>query len=341
MTARRAYHRVRVKAVIDETPEACSLVLSVPPESADAFTYRPGQFLTVRVPHEIGDCVARCYSLSSAPQTDDELKITVKRMADGYASNWICDHVTAGTVLDVLPPAGMFTPASLDQDLLLFAGGSGITPVMSILKAALATGTGRVVLVYANRDERCVIFDGELRRLAARHPDRLTVAHWLDSEQGPPTATALGALIAPFTGFEAFVCGPDPYMTVVEQTLAGLGVPRQRIHVERFVSLSDNPFESPEEPGPATTTVEVTLDGQTHRFPWPARTRLLDLLIDRGLNPPFSCRQGNCGACACRITDGEVKLLNNEILEEEDFAEGYILACQAIPLTDRVSVTYS
>jgi 3-ketosteroid 9alpha-monooxygenase subunit B len=319
-----SYRPVRVTDVVRETADACSLVLS------ETFSYRPGQYLTVRVPGGL----SRCYSLSSSPYTDDQLKITVKRMAGGYVSNWICDHVTAGTILDMLPPAGTFIPASFDRDLLLFAGGSGITPVMSILKAALATGSGRIVLVYANRDDRNVIFDDELRGLADRYPDRLTVTHWLDCAQGPPTVPALRELIAPVAGFEAFVCGPDPYMAVVERALAESGVPPHRVHVERFVLPPDEPVES------EAVTVEVHLDGQTHRFPWPAGTRLLDLLIDRGLNPPFSCRQGNCGACACRILDGEVKLINNEILEEEDFAEGYILACQAIPLTEHVKVAY-
>jgi 3-ketosteroid 9alpha-monooxygenase subunit B len=322
-----AYRPVRVTAVVRETADACSLVLS------ETFSYRPGQYLTVRVPGG----PSRCYSLSSSPYTDEPSKITVKRMAGGYVSNWICDHVTAGTVLDMLPPAGTFTPASFDQDLLLFAGGSGITPVMSILKSALATGAGRIVLVYANRDEQSVIFDDELRGLADQHPDRLTVVHWLDRAQGPPTVPALCELIAPVAGFDAFVCGPEPYMAVVERALAECGVPPHRVHVERFV-LPAGPVAAPVESDAAT--VEVHLDGQTHRFPWPAGTRLLDLLIDRGLNPPFSCRQGNCGACACRILDGEVKLINNEILEEEDFAEGYILACQAVPLTDQVRVTY-
>jgi 3-ketosteroid 9alpha-monooxygenase subunit B len=323
-----AYRPVRVTAVVRETADACSLVLS------ETFSYRPGQYLTVRVPGG----PSRCYSLSSSPYTDEPSKITVKRMAGGYVSNWICDRVTAGTVLDMLPPAGTFTPASFDRDLLLFAGGSGITPVMSILKSALATGAGRIVLVYANRDDRSVIFDRELGDLTARQPDRLTVVHWLDRAQGPPTVPALCELIAPVAGFDAFVCGPEPYMAVVERALAECGVPSHRVHVERFV-LPAGPVAAPVESDAAT--VEVHLDGQTHRFPWPAGTRLLDLLIDRGLNPPFSCRQGNCGACACRILDGEVKLINNEILEEEDFAEGYILACQAVPLTDQVRVTYS
>src|SRR5579863_8041035 len=134
MTGPRDFHRVPVAEVIIETHEACSLVLAVPPELASAFSYRPGQFLTVRVPDGEGGSVARCYSLSSSPHAGDQPTITVKRIADGYASNWIADNVRPGTVLDLLPPAGTFSPQSLSGDFLLFAAGSGITPVMSIVK---------------------------------------------------------------------------------------------------------------------------------------------------------------------------------------------------------------
>jgi 3-ketosteroid 9alpha-monooxygenase subunit B len=343
MTARQPYHRIRIADVVTETADTVSLVLEVPPELAAAFAYRPGQFLTVRVPHETDDSVARCYSLSSAPRIDEHLKITVKRVADGHASNWICDHVTAGAVLEVLPPAGLFTPNAFDGDLLLLAAGSGITPVISILKAALAEGTGRIALVYANRDADSVIFGAELRQLEGRHPERLTVRHWLDAAEGPPTVAGLDPLLRPYVDREVFICGPEPFLTLVRQALTDLAFPARRIHVERFSSLLDNPFDegAVDDAPERTATAEVELDGQVHRLPWPAKTRLLDLLIEAGLNPPFSCRQGICGACACRIVRGEVELVNNEVLEDEDFAEGYTLACQALPVTDTVSVTYS
>ena len=340
MTAPRAYYQVQVAEVISETDDACSLVLAVPPELAGAFAYRPGQFLTVRVPHDRDGSVARCYSLSSSPHTGDRPTITVKRMTDGYASNWIADHLAAGSVLETLPPAGTFSPRSLEGDFLLFAGGSGITPVISILKSALEQGHGRIVLVYANRDERSVIFGSELRRLAAAAEHRLLVVHWLDSLQGPPTAAAMAALARPYAGHDVFVCGPDPYLAVVRQALSQLSVPAQRVHVERFLSLAENPFEATEASGGVAATLQVTLDGETRLLPWPPGTRMLDVLIDEGLDPPFSCREGICGACACQLTGGEVEMAHNEVLEAEDVAEGYILACQAVPLTDAVSITY-
>ena len=341
MSAPRASYQVRVAEVISETDDACSLVLAVPPDLAGVFSYRPGQFLTVRIPHDRDGSVARCYSLSSSPHTGDRPTITVKRMTGGHASNWIADQVAAGSVLEILPPAGTFSPHSLDGDFLLFAGGSGITPVMSILKSALAQGQGRIVLVYANRDDRSVIFGPELLRLQAAAGDRLVVVHWLDSLQGAPTPTGIAAFTAPYAGYDAFICGPDPYMAVVRQALSQLGVPGDRVHVERFLSLAENPFEATKATGGVAATIEVTLDGQTRLLPWPPGTRMLDVLIDEGLDPPFSCRQGICGACACQLTGGEVEMVHNEVLEAEDVADGYILACQAVPLTPTVAITYS
>jgi 3-ketosteroid 9alpha-monooxygenase subunit B len=343
MTARQPYHRLPIAEVVAETADAVSLILRVPPELGDAFAYKPGQFLTVRVPRADGTSVARCYSLSSTPGIDDHLKITVKRVIDGHASNWICDTVEAGAVLEVLPPAGLFTPSTVDGDLLLLAGGSGITPVMSILKAALARGTGHLALVYANRDAASVIFRDELQRLESRHPDRLRVLHWFDAAQGPPTVAGLDPLLRLYSGRDVFICGPEAFLGVTREALAALDVPTRRIHVEKFSSLLENPFEEaapqPDSGEPKHTAV-VTIDGQTHTLSWAPNKRLLDVIMDAGLNPPFSCRQGICGACATRLLDGEVELVNNEVLEEEDFADGYTLACQALPVTDTVTVTY-
>ena len=334
------YHRVRVAEVIEETPDARSLVLELPPALGARFAYQPGQFLTVRVPGNGVTGAARCYSLSSSPHTDTAPKITVKRVVDGYVSNWICDHVAAGSELELMAPAGQFVPPSLDGDLLLLAGGSGITPVISIIKSALAQGRGHVALLYANRDPRSVIFAGELGRLAEQHPGRLHVSHWFDAEQGPPTAGVLEPLLRPYADRDAFVCGPEPFIVVTCRALRRIEVPAARIHVERFLPAAEAEPAGPQ-PDERIAMAEVELNGQVHRLPWPARTRLLDLLIAGGLNPPYSCRQGTCGACACRVVRGEVELLHNEVLEDEDFADGYTLACQALPRTDEVGISYS
>ena len=232
---------LQVSEVVEETTEARSIVLEVPDELRELFAYTAGQFLTVAVPSEQTGLVARCYSLSSAPHSGRH-QLTVKRTAEGYASRWLVDTLRAGDTLRVLPPSGIFTPRDLDADLLLFAGGSGITPVLSIARTALERGSGRVVLLYANRDQASVIFAEELAALGREHADRLVVVHWLESVQGLPTQEQLRAFAAYFTSWTSFVCGPPPFMRAVTAALKELGFPRERRHQEKFASLGGNPF---------------------------------------------------------------------------------------------------
>lgn len=335
-------YRVEVAEVVEETPDACSLVLRIPPDAEADFDYRPGQHLTLRIPSDRDGAVARSYSLASSPATDEAHKVTVKRVEGGYASNWICDHVRPGDTLEMLAPAGTFVPESLDDDVLLFAGGSGITPVISICKTILHEGTGHVVLVYANRDEASVIFRDELAELAEAHPDRLQVVHWLESVQRLPSVAALRGLAAPHTDRQVFICGPGPFMEAVEKALAELDVPAGRIHLERFVSLSEDPMADAPAPTEAelVATVEVTLDGEVHEYEWPSNRKLLDLLLDQGLDAPYSCREGACSACACVLLEGDVRMDNNEILEPIDLDDGIFLSCQARPTTAHVRASY-
>ncbi|MGV0807315.1 2Fe-2S iron-sulfur cluster-binding protein [Mycolicibacterium setense] len=339
---------VTVAEVIEESPDARSLVFTIPEDQRERFAYRPGQFLTVRVPSDLTGSVARCYSLASSPHTDAAPKVTVKRTVDGYGSNWLCDNITAGDTIEVLPPSGVFTPTDLDADFLLWAAGSGITPVMSILKSVLAAGTGRVVLCYANRDERSVIFAGELRELAARHAGRLTVLHWLESIQGLPTRAQLSGFTQTVfpgpSGFESFVCGPAPFMAVIKETLTGAGVPRERIHLEVFQSLAGDPFDD----GPSTAIdsdgdaadVRVDLDGTSHRLRWPRTATLVDALVAAGVEVPYSCKEGQCGSCAATVVSGQVDMATCDILEPEDLADGVILGCQATPVSDDIHIEF-
>ena len=337
---------LQVADVVDETDDARSLIFKVPDGAAipaQRLRYAPGQFLTLRIPSDRTGSVARCYSLSSSPFTDDALTVTVKRTVDGYASNWLCDHAHPGMRIHVLAPSGTFVPKTLDADFLLVAAGSGITPMMAICKSALTEGSGRVLLFYANRDERSVIFGGALRELAAKYPDRLTVVHWLESVQGLPTAAALAQLAAPYTDRQAFICGPGPFMQAAQDALEALKVPAKQVHIEVFRSLDTDPFaavtieDAGDEP-PATAVVE--LDGETHTVSWPRNAKLLDVLLDAGLDAPFSCREGHCGACACTLRAGKVNMAVNDVLEEQDLDDGLILACQARPESDSVEVTY-
>lgn len=333
-----------VTDVIEESRDAKSLVFAVPGEHQQRFEYRPGQFLTLRIPSERTGSVARCYSLASSPHTNDSPKVTVKRTDGGYGSNWLCDNVSVGDTIDSLPPAGLFTPRDLDGDFLLWAAGSGITPVMSILKSVLVAGTGRVVLCYANRDEASVIFAAELRELAARYAGRLTVLHWLESIQGLPTLAQLGGFTRLYSGYQSFICGPAPFMAVVKETLTDAGIPRDHIHLEVFQSLDGDPFadvvvEAVPEDG-QTAAAEISIDGEVHHLRWPVGRNLVDTMMAAGIEVPYSCREGNCGSCAAKVVEGQVDLGNAAILEEEDIADGLFLACQACPLSDTVKVEF-
>ncbi|OBI18074.1 3-ketosteroid-9-alpha-hydroxylase [Mycobacterium sp. E2327] len=342
---------LQIAEVIAETDEARSLVFAVPDAPGDPgipperLRYAPGQFLTLRVPSERTGSVARCYSLCSSPFTDDALTVTVKRTADGYASNWLCEHAQAGMRIHVLAPSGNFVPKTLDDDFLLMAAGSGITPIISICKSALAEGSGQVTLLYANRDDRSVIFAEALRELSAKYPERLTVLHWLESLQGLPGATSLAKLAAPYTDRPVFICGPGPFMDAARVALEGLKVPAAQVHIEVFKSLESDPFAAVKisdtaegDQPPATAVVE--LDGETHTVSWPRHAKLLDVLLAKGLDAPFSCREGHCGACACTLRSGKVNMEVNDVLEQQDLDDGLILACQSRPESDSVEVTY-
>ncbi|MBY4869156.1 MULTISPECIES: ferredoxin--NADP reductase [Burkholderia] len=337
------FHRLTVADVIAESDDACSFVFDVPAALRDAFAYRPGQFLTLNVPCAEAT-VARCYSLSSAPGIDAAPKITVKRVRDGRASNWLCDHIRAGDALDVLPPAGVFTPRTLDGDLLLFAGGSGITPVLSILKSALVHGRGMLTLIYANRDERSVIFRDELQQLAHRHPGRLRVIHWLDSVQGVPQQRHLEELARPFSRQETFICGPALFMENALAAMLGLGLPRARVHVERFASLPDAPAQADAAATAAEAgdgaAIETVLDGDAFTFDSAPGETLLDAMLRAGVPAPNSCRMGQCGACMCRIERGEVALDSNHVLDDDEIAAGWTLACCARPASDALRVVF-
>jgi len=326
---------LQITDVIPETDDAVSLVFAVPTDDAERWAYRPGQFLTLRIPGDRTGSVARCYSLASAPGVDRGLRVTVKRTAGGYGSNWLCDNAKPGTQMDALPPAGNFTPRTTDGDFLLFAGGSGITPVFSILRTVLANGTGRITLFYANRDERSVIFRDDLKQLAEAHPDRLEIVHWLESVQGLPSAEILAEIARARPGRQSFTCGPAPFMKAVVSALTAAGVPREAVHTEVFTSLSGDPFSevapSAIESTAATTPVLVEINGDTHDLDWPADVTMVDLLLSKGVEVPYMCRDGECGTCQAVVESGEVRMEGNNVLDEEDLADGYVLTCQAHP----------
>ncbi len=215
----------------------------------------------------------------------------------------------------------------------------------------LAAGTGRVVLCYANRDERSVIFFAEeLRELAARYAGRLTVLHWLESVQGLPTRAQMRGftqtVLAGSPSLQSFICGPAPFMAVIKDALAEAGMARDRIHLEVFQSLSGDPFtddiaavQADADDGDSASVL-LDVDGEIHRLQWPRRVTLVDTMIAAGIDVPYSCKEGRCGSCAATVVRGEVDMATCDILEPDDLADGVILACQARPVSDDLHIEF-
>ncbi len=288
--------KLEVAAVCRETADAVSITFEVPSDLHAAFDHRAGQFITVAVPSERVPHVARCYSLSSPPGRGTT--ITVKRIEGGYASEWLTRNAEQGVWLQVLPPSGSFTVPDPGADVLLAAAGSGITPVMSILRWMMESGDGRVALFYANRDRESTIFAAELERMAREHPDRFSVFHWFEEERGLPSAEAISQWADELHEGDVWTCGPAPFMDVV----AAAVIPNRHLHREEYRSLTNDPFE-PEPPVSGTDTpgdedaanVEVELDGKTHRLAWPRKKNLVEVLLEHGIEAPHACREAGAG----------------------------------------------
>ncbi len=335
---------LRVARVIDETHDARSFVFEVPPDLASRFRYRAGQFLSFKVPHA-GKVLTRSYSLSSSPDCGEEHKITVKRVDDGRVSHWMNDHVKPGDVLLVTPPAGLFVLNDKRRRIVLFAGGSGITPVISIVKTALATTERRLELVYANRDARSIIFESEIEALRSGSRGRLSVIHSLDDRDGFLDVDRVKRLVVDASEADFYLCGPGPFMDTIERALAALHVPSEQVHIERFVSPAD-PDEvvreatsaAPDEGAPETIT--ILLDGVEHEVAYRPGERVLEAARRAGLDPPFSCEEGYCSCCMAKLVRGRVKMSANDCLTQDLLAEGWVLTCQSECVSQHVRIEY-
>ena len=337
-----AYHQLRIAKIVQETPDARSFVLEVPADIADKFSYRAGQFLTFQVPHESG-AFNRCYSLSSAPETDGKhLKVTVKRVAGGKGSNWFNDKLQEGGSLHVLPPAGRFVLKDSTAPLLLFGGGSGITPMMSLIKSALKTGNRKIRLFYANRDKASIIFDNELLGLIAGSGGRLEVIHHLDAEQGLTKADEIVASMKGFENAEAYLCGPGPFMTLIERTLSEAGMPRDKVLVERFEASGNDavPVEPQDEGDVIPSEITIHFENKVHKVPYKKGQTILEAARAAGLNPLSSCEEGFCASCAAKRIKGKVVLAKNDIYTADDLANNWILTCQGHCFGAEVEITY-
>jgi 3-ketosteroid 9alpha-monooxygenase subunit B len=343
------FHPVRVGRIVEETAEAKSIVLDVPASLVKDFGYRAGQFLTFEV-EVAGERLRRSYSLASSPDCEGGHKVTVKRVEGGRVSCWFNDRLKVGDVLQVTRPEGRFVLDAAPGPLVLFAAGSGITPVVSLVKTAIKTTNRWVLLFYANRDARSIIFERELAGLEQANPSRLRVVHRLDEVHGLVDDRTVREVAAANPGGSFYLCGPTPFMALVEQTLRAAGVPEERIHIERFASPSTP--KSAEETAAAVAAatpsngagvpafIDITLRGEKTQVPYKPGKTLLQTAKDAGLDAPFSCEEGFCGCCASQLLEGQVVMAADDALTTEEKKKGMILACQSRPTTTRCAFRF-
>jgi 3-ketosteroid 9alpha-monooxygenase subunit B len=333
------FHKLRVKRVVRETADASSFVLDVPADLRGAFAYEAGQFCTFRATVS-GEEHLRCYSMSSSPAVDDEVQVTVKRVPGGTVSNWMNDELSAGDAIDVTRPAGVFRLGEAERDIVAFAGGSGITPVFSILKTALAATSRRVHMLYANRDSDSVIFAAEIAALTDRYGRRLEVVHHFDVERGFVDSDELQPFVDVARDADVYICGPGPFMDVVEHTLIAHGIDAGRVHIERFTPMEPPPLGDTADEAPGAVQVTIELNGRTGVTEYRHGMVLLQMARQLGMSPPFSCEAGNCATCMARIVEGAATMHVNNALTPDEVAGGWVLTCQAVPTTPSVHVVY-
>jgi ring-1,2-phenylacetyl-CoA epoxidase subunit PaaE len=351
------FHALRVAEVVPETAEASSIRFEIPPELQGKFAFKAGQHLTLRATLD-GEEVRRNYSLCTAPAEQDWM-VTVKRIGGGLFSNWVGDQLKPGDTVDVMPPHGSFTTefdASNKRHLVGIAGGSGITPVMSLVRTLLSEEPhSRFTLLYGNRDSSSVIFLEALAGLKDKHVDRLELYHFLDAEEQDIALfngmldrircdEAIMHLVPDAAEVDGwFICGPGPMMDAAEGALLDRAIARERIHIERFTA-DRLPGEVTREIAELQTkaagvSVSVTLDGRTRKVPFTAGN-ILDSARASGLPAPFACKAGVCATCRAKVTKGKVEMAARYGLTDEEVADGYVLTCQSVPLGDGVAVDY-
>ena len=341
------YQPLKVSQIIDETHDSRSFVFDIPEDQKDQFNYEAGQFLTFRVPYD-GMLLTRSYSLASAPSRSEPHKVTVKRVTDGRISNWFNDQVRVGDTLEVMPPSGRFTLRDSPNTLVMFGGGSGITPIISIIKTALETTSRSIRLLYANRDTRSVIFASELEDLIHAHPERLSVIHSLDDQDGFLTPEKVRNFVGGVEGTDFYMCGPAPFMDVIETTIQQLGAEREQIFLERFVSPKDPVAESSEEGEAETVSLtETTItsfvakwEGTDHEVPYREGMTILEAANEAGIDPPYSCEEGYCSSCLFQLVKGTVHMKLNDCLSKDDIEHGTRLACQSIPTSAELVIDW-
>ncbi|UCE30447.1 MAG: phenylacetate-CoA oxygenase/reductase subunit PaaK [Burkholderiales bacterium] len=353
------FHTLSIRDVRPETAYAISVAFEVPDALREAYRFRQGQFLTLR--HEVdGEELRRSYSICiGVPDydRDRELRVAIKRVAGGRFSNWANEHLKAGQRIDVMTPDGrFFTELAPGQrkHYVGFAGGSGITPMLSLISTTLAVEPdSEFTLFYGNRAVASIMFVEPLEELKNRYIDRLRLYHVLSDEASELELLSgmldlgrcrelLDALAPADTIDEAFVCGPEPMMDAAEQALLDAGVARERIHIERFgvPAPSGAPARPAASGGPSAEVILIVDGKERHLKVEFDGAPILDAGLAAGANLPYACKGGVCCTCRARVLEGEVRMDRNFTLEEHEMARGFVLTCQSHPVSERLVVSY-
>ncbi|WP_439586899.1 2Fe-2S iron-sulfur cluster-binding protein [Hydrogenophaga sp.] len=332
-------HSLTITGVEPQGSDAILLSLGGEVLHQSQFGFRPGQYLTLAAKVQ-DDEHWRCYSITSESGLGQPISVLVRRVAGGRVSNWLCDHARPGQQLRVFPPAGHFTLARPGQAVLLYAGGSGIAPVYALAREALAQGAARVRMFYANRDRATTMLLAELQALQAGASGRLEIEYWYDAEKGLPEPAALVEQVHGMESGDAYLCGPEPFMRAVNSALDTAGFDSRRIHQEDFSAAVDGSEGVPDCGGPEAM-LTVQMKGKAHNVPVQSGELLLAAMLRAGLPAPHACRVGECASCMCRLQAGEVQRLESSVLDADDVADGWLLACRSRAASPEVQIRFS
>jgi ring-1,2-phenylacetyl-CoA epoxidase subunit PaaE len=350
------FHRLAISDLRRETADAVSMTFAIPQELADDYSFAPGQYLTLRTMMD-GEEVRRSYSICSGPD-DGELRIAVKKVDGGAFSSWAADELKTGDQLDVLTPTGRFgvqpTPEQA-RTHVGFAAGSGITPILSIVKGVLAREpNSRFFLFYGNRTAEGMLFREALEELKDRFLRRLSVFHVISGEEqdlpilhgrldGEKVRVLLRSVVPVSTIDHVFICGPTGMSEELEVTCHDIGIADERIHVERFVSgLGGKPRPKAVIPpsAPPKAFASLIIDGKRREVPVAEGEAILDAALRAGVDLPFACKGGMCSTCRAKLVEGKAEMDVNYSLEPWELKAGYVLTCQAKPVSEKVVVDY-
>ncbi len=354
------FHPLKVKKLVSETADAKSVYFDIPENLKSTFEYLPGQYLTLNVKINGEEC-RRAYSFSSSPITDSDPAVTIKKVDGGKFSTYVNEVLKEGDIIEVMPPMGKFTritDLNAQNQYFMFAGGSGITPIMSIIKSVLKNEPKSIInLIYANRNKESIIFNDLLNKMHSENSDRLQIYHSLDQAEagfsgntGFLTANLIDSLVKQMAkaGYspEFYICGPSPLMDLVKNTLAGMGIAQAKIHTEYFTTpTSSNKAETPtpakvEENFDGNAVALIEFNGREYEVKIKKGTTILDAAKDADVDPPYACTMGVCTTCRARLIEGSAIMDEREGLSDSEIADGFILTCQAHPTSSKLVLRY-